>query len=145
MWEGLRELRSDNLGSPWCLAGDFNAVRSVSERRGSAVHIATTVMVEFDDFIEDMGLNDLPLVGRKYTWHRMDGSSMSRIDRFLLSDEWLGRWSDLSQWGLARSVPDHCPIILKSTVKNWGPKPFRVLNCWADNKDFDLLVKGKWG
>lgn len=34
LWEDLRELRDDNLNSPWCLAGDFNAVRCISESRG---------------------------------------------------------------------------------------------------------------
>lgn len=34
-------------------------------------------------------LIDLPLVGRKYTWYRSDGVVMSRLDRFLVSDELL--------------------------------------------------------
>lgn len=104
----------------------------------------TREMLEFDEFIDDLGLNDLPLAGRKYTWHRSDGTSMSRIDRFLLSDEWLLLWEDLTQWGLERSVSDHCAIMLKSTTKNWGPKPFRTMNCWFDHKESEKLVADKW-
>jgi hypothetical protein len=32
-------------------------------------------------------LFDLPLAGRQFTWFRGDGSSMSRVDRFLLSED----------------------------------------------------------
>ena len=41
----------------------------------------------FNSFIEDNGLQDLPLFGRIFTWFKGDGTSMSRIDRFLLSED----------------------------------------------------------
>lgn len=36
LWADLKALRATNIGHPWCLAGDFNAVRSLCERRGSS-------------------------------------------------------------------------------------------------------------
>lgn len=54
----------DNVA--WCLAGDFNSVRNSDERKGVSSQQVTREMKEFDDFIENMGLNDLPLVGQKY-------------------------------------------------------------------------------
>lgn len=57
-------------------------------------------MEEFDQFIEDMGLVDLPLIVREYTWHQANRSCMSRIDWFLLLDEWMAMWADLTQRGL---------------------------------------------
>lgn len=62
--------------------------------------------------------------------YKADGSTMSRLDRFLLSEEWLNEWPELSQWGLKRSVSDHCAVILKERDINWGPKPFRMMKCW---------------
>jgi hypothetical protein len=43
-------------------------------------------------FIEDNNLVDIPLHGRKFTWFKGDGLSMSRLDRFLLSEEWCLVW-----------------------------------------------------
>jgi hypothetical protein len=38
--------------------------------------------------IETNVLIDLPLWGRRFTWFRRDERSMSRLDRFLLSESW---------------------------------------------------------
>jgi len=46
----------------------------------------------FNNFIEENMLIDLPLCGRLFTWYRGDGVSMSRLDRFLLSEKWCEAW-----------------------------------------------------
>jgi len=35
---------------------------------------------------------ELPIVGKKFTWYKSDGSAKSRLDRFLVSLEWLQMW-----------------------------------------------------
>jgi len=40
----------------------------------------------FNNFIDRHALVELPFIGRRFTWYRGDGHSMSRIDRFLLSE-----------------------------------------------------------
>lgn len=42
-------------------------------------------MEGFDDFISKDDLVDLPLKGRHFTLSNLEGSSMTRIDRFLIS------------------------------------------------------------
>lgn len=69
---------------------------------------------------------------------------MSRFDRFLLSEEWLMVWPDSKQWGLNRSLSDHCLIILKNEKINWGPKPFKCFNAWLNQKSFRELVLETW-
>jgi len=44
--------------------------------------------IPFNQFIDDNDLIDLPLGGRKYTWFKGDDIFMSRLDRFLLSEQW---------------------------------------------------------
>ena len=44
-------------------------------------------MEEFGEWINDMGLVELPLMGRKYTWRR--GSSSSKLDRAFVEPKWL--------------------------------------------------------
>ncbi|GKV09853.1 hypothetical protein SLEP1_g21292 [Rubroshorea leprosula] len=111
LWEELGKLITSRRGN-WILGGDFNAARTVGDRAGCSG--ITREMREFDSFIHVSGLVDLPLAGRKYTWHSANGQHRSRIDRFLVSDECLKKWNDLKQWGLGRSVSDHCPLLLKN-------------------------------
>lgn len=56
-------------------------------------------------------MNDLPLTGRKFTWHRADGRCVSRLDRFLISDEWMSRWqiSHNRGWkGMCQTIAQLC-------------------------------------
>jgi len=71
-----------------CLCGDFNAVRCMDERRSVGGVARQGWSATYNNFIENNFLVDLPLRGRNFTWFRGDGNSMSRIDRFLLSDRW---------------------------------------------------------
>ncbi|GKV27391.1 hypothetical protein SLEP1_g36564 [Rubroshorea leprosula] len=141
LWEELQRLITSK-GGKWCLAGDFNVVRKVEERAGSRE--ITREMREFDDFILNTGLIDLPLAGRKYTWYNSNGQYMSRIDRFLMSEEWILNWSDVKQWGLSRSVSDHCPILLKNESIDWGPKPFKFFNAWLDQPGCKEIITEVW-
>nr|KYP51227.1 Retrovirus-related Pol polyprotein LINE-1 [Cajanus cajan] len=101
-------------------------------------------MQAFDGFIQEAFLVDLPLHGRKYTWYKSGGSCMSRLDRFLVLDGWLAAWSNTVQWGPERGVSDHCAVLLKNEEVNWGPKPFRVLDCWQNDVRYGAFVKSQW-
>lgn len=37
---------------------------------------------------------------------------------------------------LNRKNSDHKPLVLKSEEVNWGPKPFKLFNCWLEDKAF---------
>lgn len=128
----------------WCMVGDFNVVRSPSERRGSSGfprEYGSVLMRDFNRFINDMFLNDLPLLGQKFTWIRPNGSTLSRLDGFLVSKSWLDHWGVPSQWALIRDVSDHCPIVLRYPVQNLGPKPFKFKNFWLLHKDFNEVIE----
>jgi len=81
----------------------------------------------FNHFIEENVLHDLPLCGRKFTWFKEDSYSMSRIDRFLLYEEWYLEWPNCLQVAKLRGLSDHCPLILSVDEENWGPRSSRFL------------------
>ncbi|GAU48973.1 hypothetical protein TSUD_245640 [Trifolium subterraneum] len=85
-----------------CVCGDFNAVRSIEERRSVSGRTRSQDHIVFNRFIDDNNLIDLPLCGRKYTWFKGDGLSMSRLDRFLLSGEWCLTWPNCTQQSRSR-------------------------------------------
>lgn len=136
----MRGIEEEN----WCLCGDFNVVRSQTERRGVNGAGRSTDMVEFNEFVNSLKLIDLPLERRKFTWYKDNGKCCSRLDRFLLSEKWVSNWPSLAQFGLKRKVSDHAAILLKKDIKDWGPRPFKFLSCWLEEKGFKELVEEEW-
>ena len=64
-----------------------------------------------------MGLIDVPLNGRKYTWSR--GNSYSKLDQALVDVEWTLKFPKLKLWALNKSVSDHCPFMVETQLANW--------------------------
>ncbi|KAI5423508.1 hypothetical protein KIW84_046453 [Lathyrus oleraceus] len=92
----------------------------------------TTKMEEFNSFIELMEVVDLPVVGNKHTWIKSYGSSSIRIGRFLLSGGLVNNWKIVAQVSGNRDISDHMLVWIKASNLNWGPKSFKVFNCWPD-------------
>ena len=93
-WNELAALKINN-DELWCYVGDFNAVLCADERRGTT-DVSRTIQ-NFAAFVHNSDLVDLPMNGRKFTWMRRNSSSMSRLDRFLLSSNWFLYFSTINQ------------------------------------------------
>lgn len=81
----LEEVVSDRGNStlPWCVGGDFNVDRRMSERKGS--RRISSQMHRFSSWIDELELIDLPLGGAFFTWSNMqENMSLARLDRFLI-------------------------------------------------------------
>lgn len=64
MWRDLAISKTGFGGDLWCMVGDFNAVKCRSERRGvNLLSSDPNHAVEFQEFIDDMNLIDLPVLG----------------------------------------------------------------------------------
>lgn len=63
LWQALGELKGEDPNMCWCLAGDYNAVCSRSERRGRGFFTSHVETREFKEFIMTNSLNDLRLLG----------------------------------------------------------------------------------
>ncbi|MCI42273.1 endonuclease/exonuclease/phosphatase family protein, partial [Trifolium medium] len=62
------------------VCGNFNAVKHVDERHSPRGGKRSLDHISFNRFIDDNHLINLPLDGRKFTWFKGDGLSMSRLD-----------------------------------------------------------------
>jgi hypothetical protein len=144
LWARLSSLLSNLSGKNVCICGDFNVVRSLEERRSTRAHSSVGDVDPFNKFIEDNLLVDLPLCGRMFTWYKGDGTSMSRLDRFLLSEDWCLVWPNCLQVAHLRGLSDHCPLLLTVNEENWGPRPSRMLKCWSDVPGYKQFVIEKW-
>ena len=145
LWQMLYSRKNQSQVKCWCLVGDFNCVRHPAERIGSNHYNSDTNLIAgFNDWLAAMEVDDIPCVGKPFTWVRPNGSCNSKLDRLLVSDEWLSKWPDSSQFNLERNYSDHCPIILNSKHIDWGPKPFKVYDAWLSNKEYHKVVRDCW-
>jgi hypothetical protein len=147
LWSDIRMSKMGFGDGLWCVLGDFNSVREHNERRGVSQLVnggQSTEIMEFDSFLVDLDLVDLPLIGRAFTWFHPNGVTMSRLDRVLVSNDWFDVWGTPNVWVLARDVADHCPLVLRYNSSDWGPKPFRFNNFWLQNNEFKDLVTNAW-
>jgi len=145
LWEEVTDLKSANQDRAWFLCGDFNAVRCASERKGVSERGSQKKEISgFNNFIESNSLVELSLVGKKYSWYKVNGTAKIRIDRVLVTDEWLREWPMAKQYILPREVSDHCAIVVKCLMKDWGPRPFKSIDAWMMEPTFKEMVRSKW-
>ena len=95
LWEELLQLR--------CLerVGNNGGI----QQRGREI-------LEFNNFIENMELVELPSVGRKFSRIKEAGNAMSRLERALVLIKWLNLWPNATQYVLDRSISDHFPFLV---------------------------------
>nr|GEX01644.1 RNA-directed DNA polymerase, eukaryota [Tanacetum cinerariifolium] len=118
--------------------GDFNEVRSKDERYGSSFNARGAAA--FNSFISARGLMEVPAGDYSFTCSHKSASKMSRLDRFLVSEN-LQRWCpNLSSVVLDRYLSDHRPIILRELSIDYGPTPFCFFHNWFDLVGFESFV-----
>lgn len=82
----------------WLFGGNFNVIWVESEKKSSSGVVNKREMEEFNEFIENLELVDPSTIGKKYTWFSLEGRSMSRLDRFLLSNGLIEAWKVGVKW-----------------------------------------------
>ncbi|XP_071712516.1 uncharacterized protein [Rutidosis leptorrhynchoides] len=141
MWECLDNLMTyPNVD--WVLGGDFNEVRYQSERLNTEFNERWAKY--FNTFIENNRLVDIPLLGKRFTRISDNGKKFSKIDRFLVTDQFLELWGDVSALALDRHTSDHCPIILRDKNMDFGPKPFKLFDIWLESVEVENIITDAW-
>ena len=142
LWEELGAIRG-LWDDPWCLRGDFNVI--LSQRVRSRQGRLTGAMRRFAQTVDELELLDLPMQGGAFTWSGgRNNQSWARLDRFLVTQQWLDMFNGVAQCRLHRPTSDHFPILLMDGRMRRGPTPFRFKNMWLKVDDFKGLLRGWW-
>ena len=142
LWEELSRVRVW-WTTTWLLFGDYNIIRYPCERLGCESF--SPVMFAFSDFIENNYLVDLPLDGASFTWFRdSELQSMSRINRTLVSVDWVDHFGNASQRVLSRVISDHCPLLVEVSGVGRGRYAFKFENIWLKVEGFVERVQQWW-
>ncbi|GJY57855.1 RNA-directed DNA polymerase, eukaryota, reverse transcriptase zinc-binding domain protein [Tanacetum coccineum] len=141
LWNRLQDFIHHHNGS-YIMFGDMNAVRNEQERVGS---IFNNIEADhFNSFIDATGLVDLPIGGRCFTWMNKAGTKLSKLDRFLISEDVIDLLPDIRITALDKIWSDHNPILLHVDKIDFGPSPFKLYNSWLLRDGFDDLIKSEW-
>ncbi|KAL4579684.1 hypothetical protein LXL04_015841 [Taraxacum kok-saghyz] len=121
------------------LFGDFKAVRNDNERHGT--RFCPLIASDFNEFIYEAGLVDIPMGGKRYT--RVDSycGKMSRLDRFLVSEQLFDVFPELQCIVLMRRWSNHCPLLLQELNIDYGPTSFKLFSSCMEITGFDDVVK----
>lgn len=118
-------------------------VRFLTERLGASHY--SRQMMQFNEWIEELELVDLPLRGAKFTWtNNQDRRVCSKLDQFLFTKDWLDLYPRMVQEAWQKICSDHNPIILCQGVDLSLPHPFRFEIMWLEVPGFIDKIKSWW-
>ena len=72
---------------PWILVGDFNMIRSLTEKKSGTRQLGRD-SIAFQNFMNNMGLVDTEIVNGTFTWNNRRGGAFqvaSKLDKFIIS------------------------------------------------------------
>ena len=141
-WEELGAIKG-LWDEPWSVGGDFNSIRFPGEMRYG--HNLTAEMRRFSKVIKELNLKDLPSSGGQFTWFGgLHSQAASRLDRFLITNEWEDHFSGVFQSAIPRIASNHCPSLFEGGEVKKGKTPFRFENMWLLLDGFKELVCTWW-
>jgi exonuclease III len=104
-------LIGSTIAGPWLLFGDFNQILSPNERSNS--NFNATEASRFQDSIDHLQLQEIPLLDRLFTWtNNQSIPILCRLDTAFVSTDWNFIFPNSTLSSRTRSVSDHVPICL---------------------------------
>ncbi|XP_074282464.1 uncharacterized protein LOC141606985 [Silene latifolia] len=145
LWDHLSTFH-DNYPGPWAVCGDFNNVLHFNERIGREV--TWNEIAAFRECVDYCGLHDLTGKGAFFTWNNKQSPSVrgfSRIDIFLINDDWMAKYPDAYVHFLPEGLFDHNPsVCFRRQDREHIKPPFRYFNMWSMDEQFAEVVQATW-
>lgn len=86
----LHDVRASCHGPLQC--GDFNMIYRAADKNNGRLHHG--VMQRFQEFLDDLELDEIHLSGRMFTWSNgCDQPMLERLDRVFISLDWADQYS----------------------------------------------------
>lgn len=94
---------------------------------------------DFFIFVDEMNIIDLPRVGGIISWFSENGYAMNKLDRFLITDNFIPLWKFNNQTISKRVLSDHYLVWLKSGGSDWGLNLLGLIIVGINTKILALL------
>jgi endonuclease/exonuclease/phosphatase family metal-dependent hydrolase len=119
----------------WLLMGDFNMIPWPSDRNKPGDNIQD--MLSFNLVVSNLRLEELQLIGNKYTWtNKSESPLLERLDWFLASTSWMISYPRSNVKTLSRDTSNHSPCLITISTDTPKAKVFRFQNYWMMHGDF---------
>lgn len=119
----------------WLFLGDFNFYRSLEDRNKPGGNVNDTLL--FNDIIGHLGLVELPLKGRAFTWSNMQQDPLlEQLDWFFTSVNWTTSYPNTMVLPLAKITSHHipCKVLIDTNIPR--SNLFRLENFWPQHPGF---------
>ena len=127
----------------WMFIGDFNFYRDISDRNKPGGSIEDTFI--FNSMISNLGILEIPLKGRKFTWSNMqDEPLLEQLDWCFTSTSWISSFPNTLMLPLSKPISDHVPCVVQIGTGIPKAKIFRFENFWVELPGFMETVQAVW-
>jgi hypothetical protein len=119
----------------WLLVGDFSFMRSVDNRNKPGADM--NVIFIFNEIISYLGLVELPLKGRSFTWYNMQKDPLLiQLDWLFTSYQWTLHFPNTLVHPLAKNASHHVPCVIILSTSIPRAHIFRFENHWIQQPGF---------
>lgn len=140
--EELKRLNNYAAG-PWLIVGDFNLIYRMSDKNNNRVD--RELMRKFKQALDHLGLKEIHLNGRKFTWSNgQENPTLTRIDRMFSTLQWDDKFPTCHLQALVSTLSDHCPLMMQGVTEVTAYKGFRFENFWIHMPGFTETVAAAW-
>lgn len=130
-------------GIDWLVVGDFNPYRSPEDRNKLGADYAE--MLLFNDAISMLGLVELPLKGKHYTWtNKQQSPLLGRLDWFFTSACWTLSYPHSYVTSMSMETSNHTPCLISINTAIPKGHIFCFENFWMQHEDFFSQVQTCW-
>jgi len=103
------------------------------------------MMGRFRRLIKELELQELELLGRRFTWsNERDSPTLVRLDRVLCSSSWEQLFPESLLQSTAAGISDHCPLILGLRDNARCRGRFHFESFWPSLDGFKEVVANAW-
>jgi endonuclease/exonuclease/phosphatase family metal-dependent hydrolase len=122
------------------IMGDFNLIRSPRDKSND--NFNTSEVASFNDFINNFGLIEIPLLDRQFTWSNLqDTPILACLDHVLVNSDWSFALSDSTLTSSSCPTSDHVPLHLSASSKAPRSAVFQMENSWLLHSSFPPIVE----
>ena len=102
-------------------------------------------LIGSNDFINDLCLQNIPLLDRLFTWsNNQDSPTLCRLDRALVNLNWSSFFPDTIISSSTRVTSYHVSIVLQAATSVPKPSVFRFNNHWLGSSSFPPIASQNW-
>ena len=127
---------------------DFNEIVSTAEKMSGARR-PQRQMDDFREAINCCRFKDLRFCGPEFTWCNMQEGRHRmylRLDRALVTQEWIDHYKDMRVHHLVDSTSDHCALLITDSIASQSPrkKRFQFEAMWTRKDECRDIIKAAW-